>query len=201
MNGWDWNSIYLTCFGIGLGLSFVSFFAGGLHMHGGHVHLRGHLGKGAHASLLNPFSMMAFLCWFGGAGYLMSRANAFGASVVLVLSLASGAAGAALVFWFLVGVLMPAEKTLETDDTELTGVTGRLSAAIPKGGVGELMYSQNGARRSAIVRSEDGEAMARDTEVVVMRHSKGVASVRRWDEFEHGLMLDGPEQKAEDLRR
>jgi hypothetical protein len=200
MNGWDWTAIYLTCFGIGLGLSVVSFFAGGLHLHGGHVHVRGHLGKGGHGSLFNPFSMMAFLCWFGGAGYLISRSNVLGAAAVLLISIVSGTAGAALVLWFLVGVLMPAEKTLESEDTEMTGVTGRLSAAIPKGGVGELIYSQNGARRSAIVKSEEGEPLARDTEVVVMRYAKGVGYVRRWDEFEHGLMLDRP-QKAEDLRR
>jgi len=34
----------------------------------------------------------------------------------------------------------------------------------------------------------------RDTEVVVMRHERGIAYVRRWDEFQHGLMADGPER-------
>jgi len=29
----------------------------------------------------------------------------------------------------------------------------------------------------------------------VMGHAKGVASVRRWDEFQHGLLVDGPGTK------
>ena len=190
LQGWDWNTIYLTCFGIGLLLSFVAFFAGGLHLQIGHHHLGGHAGVKGHASPVNGFTLMAFLCWFGGAGYLMHRANVLGASLVLLLSVLSGCAGAAIVFWFLVGVLMPAERTLEAADTEITGVIGRLNGPLRKNGVGEILYSQNGARRSACVRADDGEAIERGTEVIVMRYEKGVAYVKRWDAFEHGLMAE-----------
>ena len=198
MSGWDWNSIYLTCFGIGLALSLISFLAGGLHFHVGHVRFHGPMRVHGHVSPLNGFTLMAFLCWFGGAGYLLHRANLFGASLVLLFSVLSGFAGGGLVFWFLVGVLMPAEKTLEPEDTEIVGVTGKLSCAVVRGGTGELLYTQNGARRSAIVRSDDGEAMERGTEVIVMRFERGTAYVRRWDEFEHGLLTTGPalEQKT-----
>jgi hypothetical protein len=60
--------------------------------------------------------------------------------------------------------------------------------AVPRHGVGEILYSQNGARRSASVRSDDGEAIERGAEVIVMRYARGIAYVKRWDEFEHGLM-------------
>ena len=80
---------YLVCFGIGLVLSLLTFFGGFGHlhfghMHGGHLHL-GHSHAGhAHApgvagghdasiSPFNGFTLMAFLCWFGGTGYLMHR--------------------------------------------------------------------------------------------------------------------------------
>ena len=194
---WDWNAIYLTCFGVGLVLSFIAFFAGGMHLHVGHFHFGGHVGVKGHAgggslSPINGFTLMAFLCWFGGTGYLLHSANIFGVVLVLLFSALSGLAGAALVFWFLVGVLMPHERTLEPADTEITGVIGQLSGAIPLNGVGEILYSQNGARRSAPVRSDDGTALERGAEVIVMRYAHGVAYVRRWDEFEHGLLVDGP---------
>jgi hypothetical protein len=51
-----------------------------------------------------------------------------------------------------------------------------------------MLYSQNGARRSASVRADDGEPIERGAEVIVMRYARGIAYVRRWDEFEHGLL-------------
>jgi membrane protein implicated in regulation of membrane protease activity len=204
MNGWDWNAIYLTCFGVGLLLSFVAFFAGGMHLHVGHFHFSGHglkaHAKGGGVSPFSGFTLVAFLCWFGGAGYLLHRGNVFGFGLVMLFAVLSGIAGAALVFWFLAFVLMPGERTLESSDTEMTGVIGTLNCAVPRHGVGELLYSQNGARRSASVRSDDGEAIERGAEVVVMRYVRGIAYVKRWDEFEHGLMVDGPGQ-ANDLER
>ena len=40
---------------------------------------------------------------------------------------------------------MPRERTLESADTEIVGVIGKLSASILANGVGEILYSQNGA--------------------------------------------------------
>jgi len=203
MAGWDWSAVYLTCFGVGLVLSFVAFFGGALHLHVGRLHVHGHgFGKGHHGTggkagsvshsgtppAFNGFTLMAFLCWFGGTGYLLHRAHVFGVALVLLFAVLSGAAGASLVFWFLAKVLMPGERTLEAADTEMNGVIGHLSGGIPVHGCGEMLYSQNGARRSAAVRSDAGEAIERGTEVLVMRYEKGVAYVRRWDEFEQGLM-------------
>jgi hypothetical protein len=195
MAGWDWNTIYLTCFGVGLVLSLVAVFAGGVHLHAGHFHFGGQGGvkthlKGGSVSPVNGFTLVAFLSWFGGAGYLLHRGNVFGVVLVLLFAAISGVAGASLVFWFLVAVLMPGERTLEVEDTEMTGVIGTLSGAVLRQGVGEMLYSQNGARRSASVKSDDGEAIERGAEVVVMRYSAGIAYVRRWDEFEDGLMRE-----------
>jgi hypothetical protein len=207
MAGWDWNAMYLTCFGVGLVLSFLAFFGGALHLHVGHLHLHGHgVLKGAAArgqagatslSPLNGFTLMAFLCWFGGTGYLMHRGQVFGAVFVLLFSVISGVAGSSLVFWFLTRVLMPRERTLEPEDTEMTGVIGHISSMVPARGFGEMLYVQNGARRGSPVRSDDGTPIERGTEVIVMRYERGVAYVRRWDEFEHGLMKDGPVRNEE----
>lgn len=195
MKGWNWNSIYLTCFAVGLVLSFVSFFGGALHLHIAKLHVHG-MGKGARghsghaASPLNGFTLMAFLCWFGGTGYLLHEARVFNVLLVLLFSTLSGVAGASLVFWFLVKVLMPNERTLEPEDTEIIGMVGWLSTALSATGFGEMLYSQNGARRCVTVRSEDGSAMERGSEVLVMRYERGVAFVRCWEEFEVGVLKE-----------
>ena len=49
----------------------------------------------------------------------------------------------------------------------MTGVLARVSSPIHEGGTGEIAYSQGGARRAALARSEAGGAIARDIEVVV----------------------------------
>ncbi|HTV08926.1 MAG TPA: NfeD family protein [Candidatus Aquilonibacter sp.] len=208
----DWEAIYLTCFGIGLVLSLLAFFSGFGHLHIGHLrlhtghHAAGHHGgslkgggaKGPHTSPLNGFTVVAFLCWFGGTGYLLHHGSLFSNALVLLLSMLSGLAGAAVVFWFLSRVLLAKEKTLEAADTDIVGVVGKLSGGISNNGVGEMLYSQNGSRWSAVVRSEDGSAIERGAEVIVMRRAKGVAYVRRWDEFEHGLLEGEAAGQAEE---
>ncbi|HSU18286.1 MAG TPA: hypothetical protein VLI45_00955 [Acidobacteriaceae bacterium] len=208
----DWDAIYLTCFGVGLVLSVLAFASGLGHLHLGHFHFHfGHhhggpahkavVQSGAHhagqISPVNGFTVVAFLCWFGGTGYLLHHGNVFSNSLVLLFSCISGLAGASLIFWFLSGVLMAREKTLEPADTDMTGVVGRLSGGIPANGVGEILYSQNGSRRAAPVRSDDGSPIERGAEVIVMRHKRGLAYVRRWDAFEHGLLGSETADKAE----
>jgi len=179
MISFDWEAIYLTCFGVGLVLSVLAFLSGFGHLHFGHVRMHmGHHHVGARGGVR------------AGAG----RSNA----LVLLCSLLSGLAGASVVFWFLSRVLLAREKTLEPADTDIVGMVGKLSGGIPKGGVGEMLYSQNGARWSAVVRTEDGEAIERGAEVIVMRRTKGIAYVRRWDEFAHGLLGSEPARNAEE---
>jgi hypothetical protein len=192
---------YLVCFGVGLVLSVLAF-AGGFghlqlgHFHGGHFHLghahAGHVhahsarGAGHDNSLspLNGFTLLVFLCWFGGAGYLLSRFSPLWGAGIFALAIVSGVAGAAIIFWFLARVLLPRERVLTAEDTEMTGVLARVSSPIREGGTGEIAYSQGGARRAAAARSEAGAAIARDIEVVVLRYERGIAYVRPWSELE-----------------
>ena len=189
MAQFDWNAMYLTCFGVGLVLSLLAFAGGFMHLHVGHFRFGGGHNS-QHLGPVNGFTVVAFLCWFGGTGYLLNKGNVFTVTMVLVFSVLGGVAAAGLIFWFLARVLLPRERTLEAADTEIVGVIGKLSAAIPAHGVGEVLYVQNGARRSASVRADGGEAIARGQEVVVMRYTRGIGYVRRWDEFEHGLIGD-----------
>lgn len=195
----NWEAFYLVCFLVGLILSAVSLL-GGMGHFGGHVHIphvphAGHVphgvglktaqagaAGGATVPWWNAFSITVFLCWFGAAGYLLTRHGSFVAALVLVLAAICGLIGGWIVFLFLTRVLLRHERELTADETEVVGAVGRVSSAIRAGGTGEMLYEQLGALRSAPARSEDGSPIDRQEEVFVVRYEKGIAYVRRWEE-------------------
>jgi len=184
-------TIYLNCFVVGLVLSLLAVFTGAArlhigHLHFGHTHLRVHARGGASGqmSALNGFTLPAFLCWFGGVGYLLCTHTGLWTSLVLLLSAFSGFMGAGLLYVVLFKLLLPYERVLKPEETRMDGVLARVSDEIrSEGGTGEILFSQIGARRSAAARSEDGEAIARGTEVVVLRYVRGIAYVSPLDKF------------------
>lgn len=151
---------------------------GATHAAGG-----GQAPKGATVSPFNPPSLAAFLAWFGGTGYLLTRFSAFWVGTALLLSVIAGLAGGLIIFLFLSKVLIADEEYLDPADFEMVGVLGKLSVPIREGGTGELIYSQMGTRRVCGARSEDGSAIAKGTEVVVTRYEKGIAYVQLWSEL------------------
>ncbi len=140
-------------------------------------------GRGGSVSPFNPPSIAAFLAWFGGTGYLLTRFSAVWVGLGLMLSVAAGLTGGAIIFLFLTKVLMSDDECLDPADFEMVGVLGKLSMPIREGGTGELIYSQMGTRRVCGARSEDGAGMAKGAEVVVTRYDKGIAYVRLWSEM------------------
>jgi hypothetical protein len=139
--------------------------------------------RGSGVSPFNPPSMAAFLAWFGGTGYLLTRFSSLWVGMGLMLSVISGLVGGGIIFIFLSRVLISEEETMDPADYEMVGVLGKLSVSIREGGTGELIYSQGGTRRVCGARSEDGSAIAKGTEVVVTRYDKGLAYVRLWSEM------------------
>ena len=214
-----WATFYLICFLVGLFLSAFSLLGVMGHFGGGHVHIphvphapHVHIPHGPHGGHIahptagtatqgqatipwwNGFSIMVFLCWFGAAGYLLTRYGSFVAGVVVVLAAICGVIGGAIIFLFLTRVLMPHEHELTADETPVVGAVGRVSSAIRASGTGEIVYEQLGARRSAPARSEDGAPIARDEEVFVVRYEKGIAFVRRWAEGSGQWPMDTSDQ-------
>ena len=177
---------YLICFALGVAFSVLSFVLGGHHWHlPFHIH-PGHdtSHHGGHASsFLNPLTVAAFLAWFGGTGYLLTRFSALWFVSGFGLSAFAGLLGASIIFWFLNKVLTQQEAILDPADFEMIGVLGRVSVPVREGGTGELIYSQAGTRRSCGVRAENGGAIARGTEVVVTGYDKGIAYVRLWSDI------------------
>ncbi len=206
-----WSDFYLTCFAVGFLLSAISFIAGGLrwHLHlphvphgGGHVgggqvgaghaplpHAGGGHGAAAHAGRpapVSPFSFItltAFLAWFGGTGYLITRFSSLWFALGLLIAMAAGLFGAAIVFLFLTRVLISREENMDSADYEMVGVLGRVSMPVRENGTGEIIYSQAGTRRTCGARSENGSAIEKGAEVMVARYEKGIAYVKRWEEI------------------
>lgn len=205
-----WSDFYLTCFAIGFLLSAVSFIAGGLRwhlhlphvLHGGHVG-GGHVGAGhapvphagagngatahtgphAPVSPFNFITLTAFLAWFGGTGYLITRFSSVWFAFGLLIAMGAGLFGAAIVFLFLTRVLISHEENMDSADYEMVGVLGRVSMPVRENGTGEIIYSQAGTRRTCGARSENGRALEKGAEIVVTRYEKGIAYVRLWEEM------------------
>jgi membrane protein implicated in regulation of membrane protease activity len=152
--------------------------------HGGHGNgdnVRG--SHGAHVSPFNFITLTAFLAWFGGTGFLITRFSAIWSALGLLISFAAGLVGAGVVFLFMSRVLVSPEENMDSADYEMVGVLGRTSLPIRPGGTGEIIYSQAGTRRTCGARSEDGSAIEKGAEVVVTRYEKGIAYVRLWEEI------------------
>jgi membrane protein implicated in regulation of membrane protease activity len=197
----NWQAFYLGCFGVGFVLSLVSFLSGAAHLHlpvkwhlpfkGGHAGSP-HSGTTArdgvrhgstHLPLFNSASLMVFLAWFGGVGFLLTTHARLWFLTVLALATVAGFSGAALVAAFMVKVLDNPDAALEPMDFQMVGAVGKVNIAIRRGGTGEILYVQGGTRRSAGARSEDGKPLEKGAEVVVTRFERGIAYVRLWDEF------------------
>jgi membrane protein implicated in regulation of membrane protease activity len=197
-----WANFYLACFALGFVFSLLSFLLGGFRWHlphalgGGHVHAGPHVHLGhagpkvggarvsrAEAPLVNPVSLAAFLAWFGGVGFLLSRFSSLWFVVGLGIALLSGVTGAGIIYLFLSRVLMSADENLDPADYDMIGVLGHISMPVREGGTGEIIYSQAGTRQTCGARAENGGAIAKGTEVVVTRYEKGIAYVRLWTEM------------------
>src|SRR3954447_22668779 len=182
----SWADFYLTCFLVGFGLSVLAMLASSAHVHLPHldVHHGIHVphANGAELPWFNFGTLAAFLAWFGGTGYLLQHYYSVWFVVTLAVSIISGIGAAAMVFWFLAKVLMRREASLDPADYDMVGVLGKLSNPIRPGGTGELVYSQEGTRRVAGARSEDGSPIPKGSEVIVTRYEKGIAYVRLWED-------------------
>ena len=144
----------------------------------------GHTGEqSGGVSPFNFVTLTAFLAWFGGTGYLLTRYSGVWVGFGLLASITSGLVGGGIVFLFLSRVLISDDENMDPADYEMVGVLGRVSSSVREGGTGEMVYTQMGTRRVCGARSEDGSAIAKGTEVVVTRYDRGIAYVRLWSEM------------------
>jgi len=188
----NWQAIFLGCFVIGFVLSVLSFAFGIIdaHVHfpwEARVHVgvdHVHVGHAHGVGPINFATLTAFVAWFGGAGYLLTTQFRWLTVPALVAAVPIGLAGAAIVFFLMAKVLWSPHENMMTADYEMVGVLGRLTQPIREGGIGELVYTQGGTRKSCGARSADGWAIDKGSEVVVTGYERGIASVKRWSDLE-----------------
>ena len=123
-----WENFYLICFAVGFAFSFVAFLTGGLRWHFHLPHLpHGHVvhvpaphapaggvsaagsPKAVVQTQVSPFNFVtftAFLAWFGGIGFLLTRFSSMWFAMGLLIALLSGIGGASVIYLFLSRVLM-----------------------------------------------------------------------------------------------
>ncbi len=106
----SWSDFYLYCFLVGFSLSVISFLAGAVHLHlPFKMHFPWHggdhgvgAGKGStHLSWFNALAILAFLAWFGGTGYILTKKSHLVAAMSLTIAILSGLAAGWLVFRFM----------------------------------------------------------------------------------------------------
>jgi len=192
------ENVFLVCFLVGLGLTAVSLLLGthalgGHGVHAGHTadvtHMGGASGHGSsdglhlgtHLGFLNTITLTAFLTWFGGVGYLITRYQVLGATLGITLAAGCGIAGGAAVNYFLNHVLARGETVLRDEDYKLPGTAARVTSTIFSDHAGEITYALAGVTQTAAARSTTGGEIPRDIEVVVLRYEGGVAYVETWD--------------------
>ncbi len=188
----SWSDVYLFCFLVGVTLSVFSFLAGVIHLHVPlKLHLHLHLphphgashGGGSHISWFNASTVLAFLAWFGGVGYLMTRYSHVETFFVVAIATLAGMAAGWVVLKFLVKLVGPSDEPLRESDRRVIGALGTVSMTIRENGTGEIIFPLGGGRSCSGARSEDGRPIEKGTEVVIERYEKGIAYVKRWEEF------------------
>jgi membrane protein implicated in regulation of membrane protease activity len=203
-----WSDFYLLCFLVGFSLSVLSFLAGAVHIHlpfnlhlpfhGGHhaggLHASGHghggggakggsAHAGGHISWFNASTLLAFLAWFGGTGYILTRYSNFVAMTSLGLATVAGFVSGSIVFKFMVKLMHSSETQLNEADYRVEGSVCTVTVPIRANGTGEVVFLLGGVRRSTGARTDDGKPIEKGAEVVIERQENGIAYVKRWDEF------------------
>jgi hypothetical protein len=193
---WSWSDVYLFCFLVGVALSVFSFLAGAIHLHlpfkwhlpfhahaGAHGHGAVKGGGGAHISWFNASTVLAFLAWFGGVGYLLTNYSHVEAFLIVAIATLAGMVAGWTVLRFLIKLAGQSDEPLREPDRRIVGALGTVSIPIRENDTGEIIFPLGGSRRCSGARSEDGKAIEKGAEVVIERYEKGIAYVKRWEEL------------------
>lgn len=204
------TSIFIGCFAFGLLFTVVTFLLGGFggtDAHGVvHAPMSGltswHAPTTTHeagANHVSPFSLStlsAFLTWFGGAGYLLTRYSPLAALAVTLAAFVAGILGGAIFFAAIARYIVPRLTVLNPEDFRVQGAIARVTSTIQPGGIGEIVYTLGGTRHADGARSESGGLIERGTQVVVLRVEKGIAYVEPWTTFADSHQLPRTEAAA-----
>jgi len=151
----------------------------------------------SHVPLLNVSSALAFLTVFGATGFILMHFSGWPAILATPIAIVPGLAAGVLLA-LLLAKLLAGERVMRPIDYELEGTIGRITVSVPASGVGEVVFSKGGSRRSEAARSLGSKPIPYDTEVVIVEYEHGIALVQPYDEFiqSYERSLPTPERPA-----
>ena len=172
-------TVYLICLGVGFLFTLVSAVFGHL-LGGGHD---GHVdGSGGHAeagadtsdmpgvSAFSPTIIACFVTAFGGFGIIFHKIPATNSPFVSApLAVLCGLGIAYTLLWILNQMFKHTQSSSESKLSTVAGVVAHVVSPIPKDGVGEIAYVQNGSRYTAPARETDGRPVSSGQAVKIVR--------------------------------
>lgn len=170
--------IYAICLVVGLLFAIISAVAG--HFFGGDH--GGDVGTGGHAeagfddtglpgiSFFSPTVLASFVTAFGAFGLIFTKIPATRSVWASApLATVSGAAIAAVTFWFFNAMFSKTQSSSESRVATVVGMTASVISPIPENGVGEIAYVQASTRYTAPARVEGNVAVAAGQAVKITR--------------------------------
>ena len=134
-----WTDFYLLCFIVGFTLSVLSFLGGAVHIHlpfkwpfHGWHHASGLAGRGmphvrGGLSWFNAMTVMTFLAWFGGTGYILSTHSRLVAIAAVLIAASAGIFAAGVVFKFMAKIVKVSDAHMLDWDYRIEGTVGTVS--------------------------------------------------------------------------
>lgn len=175
-------TIYLICFGVGLGLTIVVTLFGDLISHLFDFSFGDPSSHGAGHSPFNATTILSFITVFGGMGYILMQTSPLSGTIIFVISIAVGLVIAAILFLFFSKVLLRDDAVMKELDYQLIGTLGSVITPVPEDGIGEMKYVLEGTTRSIGIKSQDGRPLPRGVKVIIMSVEKGVATVCKFED-------------------
>lgn len=126
---------------------------------------------------LNPTVVLAFITIFSSMAYLMEKFTSVGSLIIFLASLITALILVTLLNVFILVPLSQAEATLAYSDEDLKGRVGKVIISIPIDGFGEVIIQGNGGNIAKTAVSFDKEAIAYDTDVLIIEVENGVLHV------------------------
>ena len=115
---------------------------------------------------LKPKVLAMVITVMGGLGLILTPI--MGAYLAFPISAASGLFAGFLLYRFVILPLLRLQHTSTHDKQSLIGSVAKVALAIPQGGYGKIKYVVNGSIITSPAKTEDGSAIALDTDVVII---------------------------------
>ena len=162
------ETFFTILLGVGVGYAVIGFLLG---------EVMGHSDVDVtHVSPLKPIVVAAFIIVFGGSGLLLIRVLAPMMAVPL-----AGLFGVAVSCLFYKGIVVPLSRAQNTTAVEIQSLIGnhaKVTEKIPQGQFGKITYKVNDSTYTAPAKSEDGNAIERNTTVEIVYIEKNAYHVR-----------------------